>query len=175
MRFLILAFACLAAAALTGCSHPAASTQGQTSNPTLTVAQQFAQLQTEGKLPTLDVSSTVTGTVTNGNGIRDDLNNYIASLTDSAVQKNALIQVTQAIQAAMTVDTTNAAAVATVSLNLNRADTCVWSVYSSGQSTKVMVMEELSVNTLNRLEAYEQYNAAGDGAVVPSLTGNTCN
>jgi hypothetical protein len=66
--------------------------------------------------------------------------------------------------------------VGVVALNLNRADTCVWSVYPSGQSTKALLLEELTVNTPTRLAAYEGYNAARDGASVSSIPAATaCN
>jgi len=177
MKVSIGALACLltaAALAAAGCSKGTIGSPVSTKSD-IPIDQQWALLQKQGLLPTLDVSSSVPGTDANGNGVRDDLDKFIASLPDSAAQKNALTQLAQAVQAAMTVDTTNATAVATVSLNLNRADTCIWAVYPSGQSAKAMTIEELSVNTLNRLKAYEQYNAARDGAVDPALTGNTCN
>ncbi|WP_417763325.1 hypothetical protein [Shewanella sp.] len=49
----------------------------------------------------LDHSTSVAGEDNNNNGIRDDVQNYIDSLPDSEAQKNALKQVSQAINEAM--------------------------------------------------------------------------
>jgi hypothetical protein len=139
-----------------------------------TVAQTLQSLAAQGKLPQLDITNSLTGTDANGNGVRDDIDAYIAALTDTAAQKAALTQLGKAIQGTLTVDTTSAPALAATSLALNQAATCVWSVYSTGQSLKVHTLQEISINTQQRLVAYEKYNTARDGAVVPSLSGNTC-
>ena len=164
-------FSLMAWAALAGCSH---GTIGVV-NTNQTLGQQLQGLQANGTLPTLDVSSSLTGTDANGNGVRDDIDTYIAALPDTAVQKKALTQMAQALQMMLTVNTTSASALTAASLANNRAVTCVWSVYTSGQYNKVFTMQEITMDTMVRLKAYELYNAARNGAVVPSLTGSTCN
>lgn len=168
----VLMTACIGTLGIAGCGGGSSNVPAAAP---ATVAQTLQSLQSQGKLPTLDTSATVAGTDSDGNGVRDDLDKYLAALPDTAAQKNALTQLAQAIQASMLVDTTSAAALTATSLALNRADTCVWAVYSAGQSAKVQAIEELSVNTKTRLVAYEKYNAARHGAVVPSLSGSTCN
>ncbi|MEO6923282.1 MAG: hypothetical protein ABI142_05605 [Bryocella sp.] len=123
----------------------------------------------------MDTSNSLTGTDANGNGVRDDLDAYIAGLKDSPVQQKALTQLAQAIQATLSVDLTKSTALAAASLNINRGVTCVWQTYTADQHAKVQLVQELSINTLTRLNAYEKYNAARNGAVIPSLSGSTCN
>ena len=168
---------CFAGLALiAGCSgsHPTASTSA--TNSSQTPAQAFQSLQQSGVLPTLDVTNTVQGTDSNGNGVRDDLDAYIASLPDSNTKKKALTQLAAAIQDTMTVNTTNSTALAATSSTLNLAVNCVWYQYGSPQAhEKVMLIEELSVNTMTRLNAYEAYNSARNGSATALASGNTCN
>ena len=161
-------------------SAPTAATTTPTPTPTPTPTTQsvpdtLRNLQASGALPTLDLSITVSGPDSNNNGVRDDLDKFIAALPDSATQQKALTQFAQAVQTMMTVDLTNPSAVTAASLANNRAVSCIWQSYPSGQHKKVVLMQEISVNTFVRLKAYEKYNAARNGAVIPSLAGSTCN
>ncbi|MEO6802998.1 MAG: hypothetical protein ABI197_07125 [Granulicella sp.] len=166
---------------LAGCSGTATPTPPPTVTPTTppaataSVPDTLRNLQASGALPTLDTSSTIAGPDTNVNGVRDDLDKFIAALPDTATQQKALIQFAQAVQVMMTVDLTSPSAISAASVANNRAIGCIWQSYSSGQHKKVLLVQELSVNTLTRLQAYEKYNAARNGAAIPSLAGSTCN
>ncbi len=173
------AVGCLPLLMLTACSRSATTSTGTTTPTpaptTQSVPDTLRNLQATGALPTLDLSSTVSGPDTNNNGVRDDLDKFIAALPDTATQQKALTQFAQAVQTMMTVDLTSPPAVSAASLANNRAVSCIWQSYSSGQHKKVLLIQEISVNTLVRLKAYEKYNAARNGAVIPSLAGSTCN
>ena len=137
--------------------------------------QALKAMQAAGTLPTLDVGSSVTGTDADGNGVRDDIDKIIAAQTASAAQKSALTQLAQGIQATLTVSVTDPAAVALVADKLNLAVACVWSVNDNAKAPgQVRLLEELTVNTLPRLTAYEQYNYARNGAVIVLPTGVAC-
>ena len=158
---------------ISGCSGSTPATSLPTSSTPL---QTIQALQAAGKLPVLDVTSSLTGTDSDNNGVRDDLDTYIGGRTDTAIQKKALTQLAAAIQTTLTVDTTSASALAAVSLALNRADTCIWQQYKGNHPTlQANTMEELSINTQTRLIAYEKYNAARNGAAIVSISGTTCN
>ncbi len=156
-----------AALAVQGCSGHGSSPGivtpvGGAATSTTTPLQTFQALQASGQIPVLDLTTSLTGTDADGNGVRDDLDKYIAGLPDTAAQKKALTQLAQALQTTLTVDTTNSSALAAVSASLFRGDTCVWQQYSSGQQhAKAM--------------AYDNYNAARNGAVVTPPTGTVCN
>jgi delta 1-pyrroline-5-carboxylate dehydrogenase len=183
LTLLMKAVAMLPLLLLTACSGtpPAAPATVTTTPPVttpstgLSVPDTLRSLQASGALPTLDTSTTVAGPDTNSNGVRDDLDKFIAALPDTAAQQKALTQFAQAVQTMMTVDLTSPSAVSAASVANNRAVGCIWQTYPSGQHKKVLLVQELSVNTLTRLQAYEKYNAARNGAVIPSLAGSTCN
>jgi hypothetical protein len=137
--------------------------------------QALQALQASGQIPVLDTTTSLTGTDADGNGVRDDIDKYIASLPDTAAQKKALTQMAQGLQTTLTVDTTNPNALAAASLALNRGDKCIWQSYTSGQSAKALTMEEFTMNTMPRLMAYDLYNAARNGAVVTPASGTVCN
>jgi hypothetical protein len=157
-----------------GCSHTSAPTTAAAA--AATPLQTIQALQASGQLPMLDTSTSLTGTDSDQNGVRDDLDTYISGRKDTPVEKKALTQLAAAIQSTLTVDTTNASALAATSLALNRADTCIWQQYKGNNpSLQTHTMEELSINTQVRLVAYEAYNAARNGAAIVSISGNTCN
>ena len=160
---------------LAGCSGKSTTPVAPIVPATTSVPDTLRSLQTSGVLPVLDTTATIVGTDANSNGVRDDLDTFIAAQPDSSVQRKALTQFAQAIQTMMTVDLGNPSAVSAASLANNRAVTCIWQSYTTNQHKKVVLMEELSVNTLIRLKAYEKYNAARNGAAIPSLSGPTCN
>jgi hypothetical protein len=166
--------------ALLGCSSSSSTSPTTVVTPPATgmpstALQTFQALQSSGEIPVLDTTAALTGTDANSNGVRDDLDKYIASLPDTVAQQKALVQMAQALQSTLTVDTTNATAMGAVSTALNRGDSCIWKSYASGQSAKAMTMEEFTMNTMARLAAYEKYNAARNGAVIQPPTGSTCN
>ncbi|MEO6965106.1 MAG: hypothetical protein ABI076_04315 [Acidobacteriaceae bacterium] len=175
MKTSLLVVACFAAIALFGCAgsaHDVNAVPPPASDST--PAQILQSLEAQGKLPTLDTTQTLQGTDSNGNGVRDDLDKYIAALPDTAAQKKALIQLAKAIQTTLTIDTTNAAALSAASLALNRGTACIFQVYPANQPAKAYLMEELTVNTMMRLKAYELYNAARNGTTVAMETSSVC-
>ncbi|MEO6803412.1 MAG: hypothetical protein ABI197_09245, partial [Granulicella sp.] len=169
--FLAKAVALLPLLLLAGCSGSAPTVNSTPPTGAVSVPDTLRNLQASGVLPTLDTSSTIAGPDTNSNGVRDDLDTFIAALPDTAAQQKALTQFAQALQIMMTVDLTSPSAIGAASLANNRAIGCIWQSYSSGQHKKVLLVQEISVNTLTRLQAYEKYNAARNGAAIPSLAG----
>jgi hypothetical protein len=161
MRFLLKFLVPMAVGVLwLACSHGHGA--GDTSLPAT-----LNTLQTQGVLPVLDTSPSLSGIDANANGVRDDVETLIAAQSDSAGQKASELQLAKALQATLLVDTTNAEATATVALNLNRGVTDIWSNYSSDvASGKVKWLQQITVNTMQRLTAYEDFNHAMDGTVI---------
>ena len=163
-----LACLCVIPLAGVGCSG--------NSNSSQTPAQVLQGLEASGDLPTLDITTSLTGTDADGNGVRDDLDKYVAGLADSSAEKKALIQEAQAIQASLVVDLTQQPQLLVVRTNMARAVNCVWTVYPKGeQHEKVALIQELSINTLTRLKAYEAFNSSQNGITQTLLDGSTCN
>jgi hypothetical protein len=137
------------------------------SSDSITLPTSLQTLQAQGVLPVLDTNPSLAGIDANANGVRDDVETLIAAQSDSAAQKASELQLAKALQATLLVDTTNAEATATVALNLNRGVTDIWSNYSSDvASGKVKWLQQITVNTMQRLTAYEDFNHAMDGTVI---------
>ena len=120
-------------AAVAGCSKGTAAattatgSTGSSGSTTGSAALQLLQaLQASGKLPTLGVSASLAGSDADGDGVRDDIDTFIAGLSDSAAQKRALTQMAAAVQAALTVNTADTNAVGGVTALINRGDSCLW-------------------------------------------------
>ena len=184
----VLASTALALSACSGSGSPAPTTStplasaptasapaaGSTETPAQIMAA-VAALEANGTLPILDVSDSLGGTDANNNGIRDDIEAYIAAQTDSAPKKAALQQIAKALQSTLLLDTSNAASVAGAAMAMRRGVSCIWSTYDSVEAhDRDARMQQLTVNTMARLVAYEKFNAAMDGTVMIAAAGNSC-
>jgi len=131
-----------------------------------------------GELPSLDRSSTINGVDANANGVRDDLDVYIAKLAVSPEQQASLAQQAKATLQAMTAATTDRNAMDAARLAEARAINCVYSrLPPTGDKAAGRLsqeLEDLTLNTRSRIQAYISYGIASDGTVLPSPEGNTC-
>jgi hypothetical protein len=149
---------------------------GASSSSAPTVAQQLQALVASGDLPTLDVGSSIAGTDADSNGVRDDIDALIRAQSDTPVQLAALTQFAQSIQATLTLDVTNSSAVSTVAANVRSAVACLFTQYDATiAAQRAHWMQEISINTLPRLQAYDHFNAIMSGTVTPAATGAVCN
>jgi hypothetical protein len=145
------------------------------STSTGTVLAALQALVMSGKLPTLDVTNSLLGTDSNGNGVRDDIDALIAGTTDSTAQKAALTQFARSLQGSLAVDTTNASALSQAALTVNKAVSCLFQQYNANTAVgRVHWLQELTVNTLVRLTAYETFNSALNGTVMANPPGEVC-
>ena len=132
-------------------------------NPTK-VSQAIKLADQSGAYPKLDRSKSVAGPDNNNNGVRDDIDNYIDSLSDSTEQKQALSQVSSAIINAMLVDTSDQNALVNALKQIANASACLHSKYETSiASSKNSEMEKLIVNTKERFIAYESFSSAASG------------
>ena len=160
--------------ALSGCGGGSGSLSATPSTPT-SLANAILQAEATGAVPKLNHDNTVLGPDVNGNGIRDDIDLYIAAQPDTAAQKAALSQMAVALQASMAIDTTNASARLAVSTKMISATSCLHSLYHNGTaSQKSSDIEKVTVDTMIRLHAYEEFNQAMSGSVISYPVGNSC-
>jgi hypothetical protein len=141
------------------------------------VASAIANLENTGQLPSLDRSTSLTGPDSNGNGVRDDIEAYVASLPDSAAQKAALLQTAKALGAALTAggSATDNTTLQGVGTAIGRAVHCIWTRYdSSVAGDRVTTIRNLVVNTQQRFTAYEQYNTKRSGTESRGPSGDSC-
>ena len=163
-------------------SAPSTPTNTPTSTPPAAGSETPAQimaavaaLEANGTLPILDVSDSLGGTDANNNGVRDDVEAYISAQPDSTPQRAALQQIAKALQSILLLDTSKAPDVAAAATAMRRGVACVWSAYDpSNAHDRNMRMQQLTVNTMARLVAYEKFNSAMDGTVITADPGASC-
>ena len=129
-----------------------------------------------GELPTLDVSSSVTGSRVNSDGVRDDIDALIAAQTDTPAQKAALTQVAQSIQGTLTLNVSDSTAVTAAATGMRKAIACLFTQYDSALAAgRFHWIQEISINTMPRLHAYDIFNVAMNNSVAHMVTGDVCN
>jgi hypothetical protein len=179
---------CLLAVGLSACSGsdnpppPASATTttpvDQTSTvPALSVAAQIAALEASGKLPKLDRSSDIKGPDANNNGIRDDIDAWIAAQPITEVQKKAAQQMARVQQTTLLVDFSDRTALQTVGDRGMAAAVCLSKIFGLDRSASVELgdkIEAITANTKERAMQYIKYNRARSGSTTSLPTGNTC-
>lgn len=132
-------------------------------------------LETNGTVPTLDRSASLTGPDANGDGVRDDIAQWIAQQPASTDQRSALLQLANALQQTLLVDVNDQVALVAVSAREHAAVKCVVRRHvKSVVPDAVRVLEEMTANTRERRHAYLRYANAMNGSVSPSPEGDGC-
>lgn len=145
--------------------------------PITTVGQAILVAEANGTIPKLNHDDTLLGPDTDGNGIRDDIDTYIATLPYTEVQKNAVKQDARALATTLTVDKTDKVALLAVSSQIDRAIDCIHDQFISepGRASKLSSdNEKMTVNTKIRFIEYEKFNSALSGGVFTSPSGDSC-
>lgn len=133
------------------------------------------QLEQSGDLPILNRDSTISGVDANNNGVRDDIDQYVNSLPDTATQKKALLQVSKSLNIAMTVNVNNQNQVIDAANNISGSIKCIYSLYTPEIAPEKQAdMEKFTVNTTERVAAYEQFNTAVSGSSFVLPQGDGC-
>lgn len=178
---------CLLALVLSACSGsdkppaPASATTtpvDQTSTVSAaSVAAQIAALEASGKLPKLDRSSDIKGPDANNNGIRDDIDAWIAAQPISEVQKKAAQQAAKVQQATLLVDLNDKAALQAVGNRIMASVSCLGDVFAPERQASSELgdkIEAITANTKERAMQYIKYNRARSGSTTSLPDGNTC-
>lgn len=167
--------AILAGAILAACGG---SSKDDPPPPPLTAKQQIVALEDAGGIPKLDRSPTLTGTDSDGNGVRDDIDSYLAAHYPQAPQRAAALQTAKAMQKAMTVDKNDVLAVKAVDRELARGINCIYARFAAGGDTPpsrvTREVESVTANTKERLLAYLALSKALDGTSSALPEGDTC-
>ncbi len=145
----------------------------------MTPKQKVQSLEEQGAIPKLDRSSDIQGPDVNNNGIRDDVETFIATNYASPPQRAAAEQFAKVIQAAMLVDKNDPAAVKATSLKSSKAVHCIYARFDGNAGTKqpaavVEEVESISASTKARLLAYLAFSKALDGTAGSVPEGDTC-
>ena len=151
---------------ITACGGGSKESTPQTAKPA-SVKEALALVEASGASPALDRSTAVIGPDANADGIRDDVERYIASTSYPADQKAALRQLSKAMSTTLTAQPTNEASLRTATAQINDAVACIWKRYPSDRAdAAVLEMRKVTINTKERYNSYMRYNAAVAGTVV---------
>lgn len=132
----------------------------------ISVADALQKAEQSGAIPVLNRDNTISGVDTDNNGVRDDVDRYIQNLPDTTTQKSALTQASSALTVAMTVNTADQNAVVATSNAIAAAAVCVVSQYENPLEAdkRHRDIEKITINTLERLKAYQRYSLAINGS-----------
>lgn len=175
---ILLSAVMLAACGSGGKDAPAPEVPVPTPTPAPTIktfTEAVSKAESAGSIPVLDRTATLSGTDGNTNGIRDDIETYIASLPDTEIQKNALRQTARAFASVLATNLADSSALTASSTKLSNASSCLFKLYPSTLASKrAREMEKLHINTRQRFDAYDAYNAALSGTTSLAPVGDGC-
>jgi len=165
---------------VSSCGEDDGSTPSPTPTPTATQAVSSISTAIEsalaaGSIPRLDTGPSVAGPDTNSNGIRDDIDSFINTLSDSEAGKASLRQLATAVQASLAINVSDQNALASGAQKITSGTQCVFSQYPEDTaSDRVDDIEKYTVNTRERFLAYGQFNTALNGSVNLTAEGTGC-
>lgn len=147
----------------------------------LTNKERIDQLAESNLIPNLtDRSDELLGIDIDGNGIRDDVDNFIEINYQEESHKKAAQQLAKGLQKSLVVDTGNIIKVKEINRINSRAINCIFFTFNdSGKNavhpTRVASeLESVTTSTKKRLLAYLEFNKALDGTTWSIPVGNTC-
>ena len=142
-----------------------------------TLAQQIETLEKTGQLPLLDRSKDLRGPDADNNGIRDDIDAWIAAQPISDVQKKAAQQMARVQQAKLLADLNDKEALQALGERSAAGIVCLGDVFmperQKGRDLRSQ-LEAIMANTKERAKQYLAYNRAVSGSAGRLPEGNTC-
>lgn len=101
----------------------------------------------------------VAGIDTDGNGVRDDVDKYVASLPDTKAQQQALLQMSMSLQKEMTMSLKDKEALKTAHDAWGSALSCIYYSYHNHKISekKIEEIEDLTINTSERAGARKRF------------------
>jgi hypothetical protein len=131
------------------------------------------------EIPKLDRTDTIAGIDENGNGIRDDIENYINANYPNEGHRKAVLQFAKTMQDKLLVDVSDMIAVKQVSIKSSRDMHCIFLRFDAtkGDENPSIAWEKIrsmTTNTKVRLRAYLDFNKALEGMAFSLPTGDTC-
>ena len=147
---------------------------------------QLDALEQQGVLPALDRSTDMAGPDANRNGIRDDIDAYIAALPVSDEVKKAARQVARVQQKSLLIDLNDRVSLLALSDDSMVSTACMSETVEAGlpleQHYKVrrdghaiaLKIEAITANTPERAERYMAYMGALHGTTTTYPTGKVC-
>lgn len=173
MRAILTSFTLMALCGCGGGTSGGATGSAGSPPAAATLADEISAAERAGRIPTFDRSSILTGVDSDGNGVRDDIDTYIASLPYSAIQKSAVLQRARAFQRTLVIDLSNRTQVQQLADEIMAAVNCLGDVLPLSDR-RGLDLEALTMNTRDRAARYMHFNAALSGGVYDLPDGDTC-
>ena len=170
---------CATAIFLLGCSGGGGGGNSDSGSETQdkTPLQKFQALEASGKYPKLDRTDTLSGIDANDNGVRDDIEAYIAKTYPKEEQRKAAMQDAKTVQLAILAGGDKHKA-KQVSLLESKSIHCLFVRWKEDPSFNPDAVSDeilsLTTNTRARLNAYLAYNHALDGTSSRLPNYDTC-
>jgi hypothetical protein len=132
-----------------------------------TIEQALDKLESTGGLPILDVNTSLSGNDDDNNGIRDDIDNYIANEAIESTKKDSLKEVAKSLQTIISSDLSNTENLEQTNSELTLSIVCLSSQFSNPADAHryLKKIEAYTANTRDRAEKYNSYNSKLDGTV----------
>lgn len=162
-------FTVVVAALLSACGGGAASNESGTSasSPTVALAEQIKSLEASGQLPKLDRSADIRGPDNDNNGIRDDIDAWIAAQPITDEQKRAARQSARVTQKQLLANLLNPTSLQSLAEESAASVVCLSNVfepdYQKGLDLSAQI-EAVTANTKHRAKQYLAYNRARSGS-----------
>ncbi len=108
--------------------------------------------------------ATLAGIDSDDDGVRDDIEIGIAAIGfDSGEETDSVMQLAEALQAAIESDSTSEDDVRSTGNQIAIAVNCASAVFGEDAATQILLMELLALNTEARSQAYAEFNAQSAG------------
>lgn len=167
--------AALTLSACSGGSENTSSTGSRTlAQPAPNAVTTIAKLESNGQVPKIDRSVSLAMVIADQNAIRYDIAEHIAKKDVSLPIKRAMTQQAKALQMALLVNPSDAAAAARATKALGRGVNCLFTVDPANGAALQQEMRKLVVNNNERLNAYTKYSDSLNGSTFALPDGDTC-
>ncbi len=141
----------------------------------LSIPQALAVMEQSGEIPVLDRSSDLKGPDTNNNGIRDDLDVWIAQQKLPASQQKALEQNAKVLQKVFSIDLNSREQRLALDYEDSLASNCTYLKFGEKNRYKInRDIEHYTFNTKERFVYYWKYNNLLSGESFQAPIGDTC-
>ncbi len=178
----IIALAILFTVFLSACAKDSSSSDEKPTTPqneapaAKTISEAITKLQELGHLPKLDRSTTLGGIDADENGIRDDIDNYIASLDLSPKQSRAMRDFASNLQSIQLMDLDDSNLLKVVNKERTQNVVCLSKAFNNRKISHkyLKTLEGYTANTQKRAQKYIKYNIGGDGSVTRLPSASNC-
>ena len=172
-RKLILYGLCLCLSACGGQSTQDINSD-QTTQAQTTLDHLVAIMDAQGDHPILDRSETLVGQDGNANGIRDDIDGFLAAMNASEEERRAAVAIAQSLQAIQSTHLTKDSA-EVLSQSSAVVDACLIKAFGADAAFVLFKrLEAYTANTKARAYQYNDYNRLRDGQVGRLLKAPDC-